>query len=169
MRIGNGFEDDYNNLYQLTIALEDLFVDHRMEINGEFVYGEGFRCYVPVFSLPPPNENGNADGTQDLKSLQAEKDTWYLGTKFMERYFTVLDNRPSVDRPSTTNYNYVGIAACDDHEAHINIEDDNEGKPASKASVILGLTVVGIIVIGSSYYCYLKKEEDKTFDTDVKS
>jgi hypothetical protein len=72
--------------YQIFISLEDDF------------YDQDGNCIIPIFQLAK-------DDRTDLG------DTWYIGTKYMERYFTVYNNTQTLDN-QPLGYNYFGIARC---------------------------------------------------------
>jgi len=80
-------------------------------------------CWIPVFGLPEPNGRNEADALK-LNELEEEKYTWFLGTYFFKKYFTVFDNEPAFEGK---DFNYVGIGACQNHTEHIEITDDEWG------------------------------------------
>ena len=80
-------------------------------------------CWLPVFAHPDPNERNVAERLK-LKELEEERNTWFLGTYFFRKYFTVFDNTPAYEGKE---FNYVGIGACKDHAEHVEITDDEYG------------------------------------------
>ena len=68
-----------------------------------------------------------------MNDLEEEKYTWFLGTYFFKKYFTVYDNAPAEGGEA---YNYVGIGACQSHKDHVEITDDEFGdlKPSGSSS-----------------------------------
>jgi len=52
-------------------------------------------CFFPIFTLPPPNKtDANKSGDEWLGILEGERNTWFLGTMYFEKYFMVFDNTP---------------------------------------------------------------------------
>ena len=99
LRIGDEYIKNVDNQFQINYALEDDFFDQ----DGS--------CYVPIFSLLPLS--GESD---EYFELVKERHTWFLGSTIMEKYFTIFDNRPT---EGGNFFNYVGIAPCATHAAHL--------------------------------------------------
>ena len=85
LRIGDHYTTIVERLHQLSLILEDdMFDDDTLN-----------RCQFPMFAMPPPNEGtANESGDRWLPQLEEEKNTWFLGSIFFEKYFMVFDNTP---------------------------------------------------------------------------
>ena len=92
--------------------LDDLF-----DRNGD--------CLIPVWQIPPPTLPEEKDTETPYAKLSNEDHTWFVGTSYMQKYFTVYDNPPTEKDPSL-NYNYFGIARCKSNHDHINIAVDTD-------------------------------------------
>jgi len=62
LRVGEQYYTNLEKQYQITFSLEEDFFDYQSTTNTGTT-----DCYVPVFSLPPPNPTSSGSSSQDLK------------------------------------------------------------------------------------------------------
>ena len=105
-RVGDGFQSDMANQYELTVDLGEHMFDG----------AEDDQCWMPVFTTPD---------LTGLPELEKQKRTWFVGTALFANYFTVFDERPVVDELGTRNF--VGLAPCAHNSAHADLTGDQEG------------------------------------------
>ena len=108
-----------------------------------------------------------------MDKLEEERNTWFLGTYFLRKYFTVYDNSPAAEGK---DYNYVGIGACAGHTEHIEITDDEFGDKVVPPDEVIdektdsegGSSVLVVFLIllmlgmgATAVWCYLRKKKER--------
>ena len=85
----------------------------------------GSNCWLPMFSHPAPELIAPRQAIK-LPKLRRFEYTWFVGKKFFESYFMLMDERPHVEEDAPTNI--VGFAPCLENTAHVDLRDDPFGK-----------------------------------------
>jgi len=79
----------------------------KLVLEDNLLNGEEEYCYLPIMRT-----TNKYDGFSDLRDKQGQEFA-YFGQIVMEKYFTVLDNRP--EESTYIAVNEVGIAECSGH------------------------------------------------------
>jgi len=144
----------------------------KLVLEDNLLNGEEEYCYLPIMRT-----TNKYDGFSDLRDKQGQEFA-YFGQIVMEKYFTVLDNRP--EESTYIAVNEVGIAECSGHAERLQqlteIGDgdtwgDIKGAVKSLDGGVIAAIIISIILcVGCVFYLIRRRRlynKDGTFATGV--
>ena len=145
------------NPYQVKTEIEDFFV------SGKHFGGSDQECFLGIF----PYDTG-------------DQDTWFLGSVFMKKYYSVFDLTPYTDRGESHNQILLGTPAANNpidnyHKDNSDQSSSTDGVDSKNTNtkhnqqtktttiviwVLVVLTSLGVLVCVTITCCLVSRKKD---------